>query len=270
MDDDSLLTNDKIDAFWSADRTDRERLRWALQTETQVRLDKVENRESLAVSETLASPHLFDVYPAIAFTIQEDDVLAKDICSWRRPCHPTFATTRPPDESFETLHRLDLSRQERAQNSLDMGSSASNNLPAVPPNFLYFQIILEAYLGYSWAPFHADDRELPRAALMGGAVVAALTAWRDAHIVDFFADAGLGQILERPKQKRQKKVEAYKIRKEGLLTQIHTYFWRSSCFAAGDVDVFLQASPLTRRLMRQLHVLGLGVDLRNRVQGYIG
>jgi len=46
----------------------------------------------------------------------------------------------------------------------------------IPPILLYFEIILEALMGYLVEQFHSDDPTLPRAAVMGGAAVAALTA----------------------------------------------------------------------------------------------
>ena len=68
----------------------------------------------------------------------------------------------------------------------------------VPPNLLLFEILIEAYMGYKWpstAGFHHDDPSYPRCAVMGGAVVAALTAWRDPNVLDIVENMNLTEFF---------------------------------------------------------------------------
>ena len=55
------------------------------------------------------------------------------------------------------------------------------------PNNLYFLMGMECYAGYELTGLcNSEDTAMPRGAIMGGAVVAALSSWRDRGIIDMF------------------------------------------------------------------------------------
>lgn len=274
------LTRDKLDDFFSPMLSDRQRMSWALQTETRVRLRKLQARESFAeLSTTLDSEYLFEVYPESntdtdagkkpGFLKPKSNLdaearlqLEKDRHVFMRKCHPLLSTGRSVDESFQATCALDLSRRHYRSKS----SCLSNSIDGapVPPNLLFFEIILEAYMGFKVERYHSSDPTMPRLAAMGGAVVAALTSWCVPEVVNFFAVHDLeNKLVEGGKR--------YFQAKHRLACALHECFLRSeSPFASGDVDIFLQPSALTRSLVKYLNEAGLNHDIRQYVESYIG
>jgi hypothetical protein len=297
------LTRDKIDLFFDTETlTDRQRLCWALQTEQRVRLAKLEARDNLhQVSPTLSSSeHLFHVYPELEnetkSTGRQRHPLERDRYAFQRKCHPTFAAVRVPDDSLKSIVSLDhslSSSHEKHPNALSRRQQYIFQKAPVPPNLLFFEILLEAYMGYKLdggagagagaGCYHSLDPQLPRCAVMGGAVVAALTGWRDEHILELFHGADLE--LELNKQQEDSSIASYLEAKRTLVTALHDWFLYhddevqaysreirrvdQSPFSTGDVDIFLQASPCTRRLVDHLIGHGLTQDLRKHVHSYL-
>jgi hypothetical protein len=151
----------------------------------------------------------------------------------------------------------------------------------VPPTLLHFEIVLEAYMGYRIGAtdskaslFNSPDSALPRAAVMGGSIVAALTSFQDYEIIvqaftssGMFTNQGAGLLQG----------SEYFKAKEALTKTLHTHFltksspfrkrrWdrapppndesQRSVFAKGNVDIFLQPSPLTQALVSTLEQCG--------------
>ena len=112
--------------------------------------------------------------------------------------------------------------------------------------------------------------------------MAALTAWRESPVLHLFAQASLHEDFESDVDKQDRhSVLTYAERKEKLWNGLHDFFqyqtgqiaWGeppSSVFSTGDVDIFLQASPLTRNLLKKLQDCGMDSDLRNRIESFIG
>ena len=124
--------------------------------------------------------------------------------------------------------------------------------------------------------FNSKNTAVPRGAIMGGAVVAALTSWNDPKIIALFQplekviDALLLLSLSSKKKsnlacsgnahktKRRKKtnnnpmktlIDEYITTKTEIMTKLNDYFLQSSSpFVDGDVDMFLAASPHTRAM----------------------
>jgi len=135
----------------------------------------------------------------------------------------------------------------------------------IPPNLLFFEIAMEAYMGYQWRGLlNSADPTFPRGAIMGGAVVAALSSWEFAEDTKQLEEAlHSGQESE------------YADAKKSVLTKLHEYFlhheparrWGepefpavNSIFSKGDVDIFLERSPLTRTLLQKLTGVGFTND----------
>jgi hypothetical protein len=135
-------------------------------------------------------------------------------------------------------------------------------------------------MGYTWwqrgpnAAFHSADITMPRCAVMGGAVVAALTAWCDDKILELFAESDIAAKIDKRQTKQD--LKQYLDSKAKLVFSLHEWFIHeneesgSSPFRKGDVDVFLQASPFPRSLLRRFGGLGLNSDLRNHVGSFCG
>ena len=173
----------------------------------------------------------------------------------------------------EGIRELDAHKNDR--------SGIERGMRIIPPTLLHFEIILEAYMGYSLSEFgeqhsyyHNSDTSIPRAAVMGGAVVATLTAYQDEIVVNAFKESGLfvedGISLQVG--------DDYWNKKTSLLKSLHTHFIykngdnaTNSKFAEGDVDIFLQASPLTRGIARTLHDGGISDrTLLSIIGSYVG
>jgi len=146
----------------------------------------------------------------------------------------------------------------------------AGEVKAVPPNLLYFEMILEAFLGYK-ITYNSKDPTLPRAALMGGAVVAALTAWRDRTVIHKFKSSELDRKLLKATQNDQK---TYLETRDEIIAFLLDYFCDDnspkSGFSTGDADIFLQASPLTRSLVQSLMKAGLSGELLDEIGSYLG
>jgi len=252
------------------------------------------------LSHTLDSMYLLDVYPYQKKRERAELVVpSEDLYAWDRKCHPSLKECREPDESFASIPALDMSNQERHSNHLkqdDVEYKASHELyrkAPVPPNLFCFKLILEAYLGYKWPKFHSPDPTVPRCALQGGAVVAALTAWRDPEVLRLFEQAQLHHWMHKRRKGGRYVYDGgrheYEDLETRLLERLHNWFlfrmereprWGEnredvplapqSPFSTGDADIFLQASPFTRKLIGKLNMNGLDSGLREEVEAFIG
>ena len=293
------LTKDQMDDFFDSTKlNDRQRMCWAYQTETRVRLAKLEARETFnEISDTLDSKYLFEIYPKIVGEDDDKKMTAKQkskeeiefekhLEAFQRKSHPAFHILRAPDESFKEIETLDMSKHKYnvSNNHLSLDSTWRRwrNLPeiaeAVPPNLLFFRIILNSYIGYECHSFHSTDPASSRYAVMGGALVAALTAWRDEQIIGAFHFSELETFLLEGKAKEY--FDEY--RKVSL--ELNQWFMNSkrfndgdeeeewqgrlnSCFSTGDVDLFFQAPPIDRLIFRKLINYGFDSIVMNLIQG---
>jgi hypothetical protein len=236
--------------------SDRQKLSWAYQTETQIRFEKLVGSNK---STTLQSKYLHDVYP---MTSRREDLekfqnlRERDRAAFRRKAVPYLRASQCHDGS---LTLIDIRNYDRLENHL-LHHAEQNFLP-VPPNFLFFEILLEAFLGYNLKGlYNSQDPTMPRAAIMGGAVVAALCSWNELDCKN------LWDQLEQSLVSTADPEETYVETKQLLTKTLHKFFLaryeddlptdqkerQVSIFHSGDVDVFLQPSPLTRALYHKL------------------
>lgn len=176
-----------------------------------------------------------DIYP------ESDGKRSKagDLSKWgreeykfSRKAHPGLISLVEETDDFNGLTPIAVeepNKRKRAHGgSRDESVDGPDNLKGghvVPPTLLHFEMLLEAYMGYSLnsdeSYYHHPDPSYPRAAVMGGAVVAALTAYRDEVIVRMFETSGLftesGQ-LQGPHDK------LYWESKASILDSLHGYF----------------------------------------------
>lgn len=152
----------------------------------------------------------------------------------------------------------------------------------IPPTLLHFEIVLEAYTGYNLGAnftsghscYNSPDASIPRSAIMGGAVVAALTSFRDMAVVQAFASSKMFT-----KRGNLSVGYGYSEAKQELINKLHTHFLYPqmklryvgrSVFSKGDSDIFLQASPLSQALMNVFERHGISDDQINLIGSYIG
>ena len=254
--------------------TDLKRFQWALQTEDLIRLEKLQNRNRFdRYPQSLAScPYLIDLYPAKKDEGNEEetnDVVEVDIRDIDRECIKEMRTMRSLDNSMDA-HKMDTGT--RRQSHLCIPHVPGDE--AIPPNLLYFKIILEGFMGYKVGLLRGSRQLLPRWAVMGGAVVAALTAWRKEGVRRLFQESDLDNLLLAASFSEHDRA-AYEETKEGIVRQINLLFMYGTdpsdpkrlCypqsegsrtetiapdFSESDVDIFLQASEQTFRLQRTL------------------
>ena len=301
---------------------------WALRTETSVRLTKIDRRysgrgeEQGGHSTTLDSKYLIDVYPKDDAAVGTKTGLVgrgRDEYMFSRKAHPQLKFRDFADDEdggdYGGLTPIEIEeskkrrRDARGYKAYQQGSWKA----VVPPTMLHFEIVMEGYCGYNLAGGNASSYDpglgsktsrynspgssCPRSAVMGGAVVAALTSYQDKTVVeafrnsDMFDDAGL-----------QEDPTIYWAAKKSLIHTLHDHFLckedieerrvrnrgrtralqgqrrprpqttgPSSPFERGDVDIFLQASPLTREVLGVLEANGTGdPDLFGLIGSFVG
>lgn len=270
--------------------TDRQRLRWALRTEAEVRLAKLKSREprtSFASdyktnydlemndvsehsmkSDSLNHEMLIDLYPPTGAEkepfIPKPDfkqlgkkeqsnvrVYLRDKENFNRKLSSLLGKCRGVDSSFSTLPELNVEVQE---SSFIPPSPVSL---AAPPNLLMFEIILEGFMGYRVPAFHSNNPLLPRASVMGGAVLAALTAWQYGEAREILEDVESNKFLLAEEK------FSYWHRRRNIVRKLNQFFHpkkeaeKESPFYAGDVDIFLQESPLKNKVFKTLAAAGI-------------
>ncbi|KAL3913286.1 MAG: hypothetical protein SGILL_006554 [Bacillariaceae sp.] len=258
--------------------SDRARLAQALQKETAVRLEKLKYREggdnNNAHSTTLKSEHLVQVYPstkALPSTPFQNRLERDRFYYQNQKSCASLRELQTSDNSLTPILVEGYERSENIQKSdflIPFVSPSLSRFPTtcykqvapVPPNMVFFEIVLEAFMGYSLHGLYNSSRwAMPRAAVMGGAVVAALTSWRSRDIINAFSDSMIEAELQNPSADEK----SYNETRSKLVTKLNLKFSHSQpdrlAFSNGDVDVFLQASPFTRELLRVFSRLGGGV-----------
>jgi len=312
--------------------TVRELICWALRTETKVRLAKIERRSGLTTnddpeysySKTLNSNYLIDAYPENKDGKKMKSDLTKDgrdMYKFSRKAHPQLQLIENGDDLFNGLTPITIETNQ-PDNNVDYESQDFDGKQVVPPTLLHFEIILEAYMGYSLSSsdkhpsyYHHPNSSMPRAAVMGGAIVATLNAYQDQLVVRAFDESGITKDGELQIN------GTYSQRKSLLIKSLHIHFisrkiardsWghplkqegvprfdsqgnyvqkterigsceyksyvidpipeTSSKFSDGDVDVFLQASPWTQKIISGLHEFGITNEpsLISKIVSYVG
>ena len=296
--------------------TVRELICWALRTETKVRLAKIERRSGLTTnddpeysySKTLDSNYLIDVYPENKDEKKMKSDLTKDgrdMYKFSRKAHPQLQLKNGED-LFNGLTPVTIETNQ-PDNNVDYESQDFDGKQVVPPTLLHFEIILEAYMGYSLSSsdshpsyYHHPKSSMPRAAIMGGAIVATLTAYQDELVVSAFENSGITEGGELQIN------DTYRQRKSSLVKSLHLHFiskkdgkqgglpltdskgnlvyktagymrvlvkeqipQTASKFSDGDVDVFLQASPWTQNIISGLHEFTNEPSLISHINSYI-
>ena len=195
---------------------------------------------------------------------------------------------RPLDHDSEKEEELDYAsdsdvgyNEDRKQTAGKETTTESDMMHIIiPPTLLHFEIVLEAYTGYNLGAnstsgkscYNSPDASIPRSAIMGGAIVAALTSFQDEVIVQAFANSNMftkrGEELNLPGN-------GYFEAKKELIEKLHTHFlhddnYHTSVFSKGDSDIFLQASPLSQALMNVFESRGISDDQLNLIGSYIG
>ena len=225
---------------------------------------------------------LVNVYPGSEKVRAFSDAREKDV--WRNSlsCSNAFLVPRDVDSSF-CPQWIVPSGDERIMEKKGIG-------PTVPPNALFFDLIMEAYLGWVFkdsrrgmdGSVKEDNPE--DSAVMGGAVVAVLDAWNDNHVREIFEEYSIIRDMTSDKLS----VEDYLIKRRCLVKRLNDAFVfglatdndklediyqmpglskyiiyhvdeeRVKCrqhpsdYSAGDVDVFVQPSLVTVLLDRCL------------------
>ena len=273
-----LTTDGNPTAFLS----DRQMLAWAYRTETELRFRKLQGRgggeeggEPTTISTTLDSKYLLELYPKPPGSNEPSSsasAMERDRYSYyQRKAIPFACRSRCPDGSLVPLVMSNFERKEERLELCDTRDADFRECVTVPPNLLVFEMLLEAFMGYNLRGlYNSKDPTMPRAAVMGGAVVAALTAWRQ----DIFrVDNGIEELLEIKDERK------YLLKKSELIREWNNFFLYNqgrrrsnnlNPFSDGDVDIFLQASPLTRALNENLLERGLTQNSVEKISEFCG
>ncbi|GAX28684.1 hypothetical protein FisN_33Hh040 [Fistulifera solaris] len=260
---DEDLTQERLEEWWGLP-SDRERFVWALQTETRVRAAKVQRHHR---SQTLQTNYLFYLYLPSSSNYDlthSSQIPKRDIDLYLRKVNSAVFSHqmhgREPNGEFDALaYPLDMKPAQ----------PRSHGEQLLPPNLLFFEMMLEAYCGYPLQGyFHHKDPCMPRAAVMGGAIVAVFVSWNEVQHMEEWRE--LEYWLELSSETPSPPSHgSYDSVAERLQRKLQDYFYGLfSLFAAGDVDIFLQPSPLTRSLSNCL-TQHIG-DMAKHVAAYLG
>ena len=241
--------------------SDREKIRWAIMTEDavkmipfseQARLSSLiteEHMDPTKLSGDVTPPHrtsmnsnnlLLDVYD------QENDdtwnsggdkelsTLDLDRMAFKRKRHLIF------DEPSSADDTLPIDSVIGSGNSSEEGDKANIQKPCpkdmVPPTKLHYDIIAEAYKGYVWKDTRGKDgRET--AAIMGGAVVAALTAWKDDTVRERFGSSLLLSYIVKLDDEDEFVNEIYAYHRSMLVGALNDEFIHSLANKMGDLEL---------------------------------
>lgn len=308
---------------------DRQRVRWALRTEAEIRLAKLRSRENTSGikpsttqksgvtresintsrDDTLNSKYLIDVYPqtegssatrytslpaSISSSLSaEQHAFLRDLDKCKRTLNTDLCYFREADESFASLAKLDIELPPSFEEPDESGQLLA------PPNLLFFEIILEGYMGYCVPNFHSSDPSISRAAVMGGSILASLTAWDYKGVRRHFKKlAGFlrgikGQQLNSllslaaPYSQLRRdivvKINQFFLprlvdEEKRIQTHYHSYTIKrprydpdnhdQSLYHSGDVDIFLQRSPMERTLFDVLGRYGLNEEVYSIIRSF--
>ncbi|KAL3931945.1 MAG: hypothetical protein SGARI_004085, partial [Bacillariaceae sp.] len=244
------------DAVLAPPMTDRMKLAEALKKETAIRFAKLQDRNdgnNNSYSKTLQTDDLVQVYPATVALPQDnfENVLDRD--RWyfeHRKSRDSLKAIcgNAMDGSLTPINIVGYEDQLPDDRLLSEVPDSNKDIACVPPNMLYFEIVLEAFMGYNLhGLYNSEDLRMPRAAVMGGAVLAALTSWRDEFVLNAFLESSLESILD----DSESTVDDYVKEKKELTMKIHIHFCESETFN-GDVDIFLQPSPFIQMQQEKL------------------
>ena len=93
-------------------------------------------------------------------------------------------------------------------------------------------------MGYQFFSYSPTSPNLPRGAVMGGVVLAALSAWTDRYIIELFEDASIPQILM--------EIAAMELARKDLVETINDFFLYHinmyvccSCFFFSDMASYM-------------------------------
>lgn len=213
-----------------------------------MRLAKIERR-SASTSKTLNSEYLIDVYPDCGTEVSKDALthIGHDEYKFSRKAHPGLVFLSSASQNWDGLTPIIIEPTGESEPKIVRKTEGSSfdGKEIVPPTLLHFEIVLEAFMGYnlgagiSTSYYNSPDTSLPRAAVMGGAVVAALTAYQDKVVVEAFANSKLfvdGRLTDE---------NEYWEAKINLIKMLHNHFifqqrGPSSSYSKGDVDIFMQ------------------------------
>jgi len=265
-----------------------------------VRLQKFKNRNSFdGISTSLGEGnYLIDVYPNHNAEPEEGFFLKsstefsscskgmqRDVHDYHRKSRDFLQSLRDPDESWDDggdggLTSLDVQGYKQLPKAKAFSQLNEEDMPAVPPNMLYFRLLLEGYMGYRLHRYHHQDSSMPRCAVMGGAVLACLCAWRDPDIVHMFSPCPLREKMRGCEERE------YQLARKALVLSLNLHFCHEEVcsfsffgssptdgnypFSDGDVDIFMQASPTTRNLLQNLSSRGVDGRVFSHIMAYLG
>jgi len=183
------------------------------------------------------------------------------------PCMQHGATV---DDSLTPIRMVGYDQYD---DCLKPGREMDSKNRRMPPNLLFFEISMEAYMGYQWRGLNSEDPTFPRGAIMGGAFVAALSSWEFTENTTLLEEAlhddcgEEGKYIE-VKKSVVKRLHEYflhqqprRLRHEPKIRWPEILIAENSIFSKGDVDIFLEVSPFTRNFLQTLTNLGFTNDI---------
>jgi len=207
------LTRERFDSPQYRNLTDRQKLAWAYQTETRVRFAKLQGQYRTT---TLDSEYLIDLYPDhTPHPAKFSSLMERDRHAFERKLLPCMQHEAAVDDSLTPIRMVGYDQDD---NGLKPGREKDSKNRRIPPNLLFFEISMEAYMGYQWRGLNSEDPTVPRGAIIGGAVVAALSSWEFTQGTDLLRR--LEEVLYDDSCEESKYIEV----KKSVVKWLHEYF----------------------------------------------
>ena len=263
-------------------------LQWSMMEEAKIRYSKIKaGGEGKQYSETLDHPIFCDVYPEVEEMGVEHDkiwcwsVINKDQSRLDRKLLPCLQNlSHIPDMEGCLPVQFVPPKGRHSQEPY-----IPDNQFALTPNLWAFDLCISAYAGVDFSgtcawmsktyhtyqgnrpgmEYHAEsidiakphksvfrspDSSHPTTAIMGGAFTRAITAFQDQHVVNLFY---YSQLVDENFDFDPPDDEDYYLSlKAELFQQLHLYFHADEKYNTGDIDIFMQSSPLTRKLIHSI------------------
>lgn len=193
---------------------------------------------------------LINVYPRREASPIDPDMYEKDASDYRRTLDPYFTGTSSGMAGYAIVDFV-----QRTMPSAfwpPKVARCTNNQCVIPPNLLYYNMISEGYRGYK-LPAPTQVAESTMFAVMGGSVLAVLTAWGNPKIRELFVEveAYMGAPVKR---------SGWRACREKIVCEVNSLFIvrgvpDPSPYAGGDVDIFLAPHETTRQKEDILRVI---------------
>ena len=258
------LVGNNVDLYarWQL-MTDVQKMRVAYYQENCIKLDTAMNARKENTS-TILFPMYCDS-PGGKIERGGDPIVNKDLDLFSRKRFEFYDTIVDLDDGLKK-YKVDVDTEVGKE-----FRRGQNRDPCVPPNMLFFHLVMHGYLGYDPT---TDILKDAGAVVMGGAIVAVATSWSDDNVRGLFEDSGLIDLLTGGGLVGDRLAQYLDCR-EMVVNRLNSIFIHNpkkteeemfdqrkkpSHYAGGDVDIFVERDQEWKVIEKGINELLEGDD----------